>query len=196
MPFFTRSAAVPELKSATGFKPHLRRDFRYQCAYCGITEVYRRAVDSFGVDHFRPKSLFPDLEHHYPNLYYCCNQCNSYKGGTWPDAVEAEAGYAFADPCQYDPYERDLAQSNDARLIAQTPIGEYTLDNIRLNREELLRFRRRLAQILGRIALCRQLLGDSGWPAEEIRRSEMEAILNDLETEWKASLVGVPWEDA
>jgi hypothetical protein len=48
--------------------------------------------------------------------------------------------YAFADPCQYDHYERDLAQSNDARLIAQTPIGEYTLDNIRLNREELLAF--------------------------------------------------------
>ena len=73
MAFFIRRDDVLIQTQAAKYKPHLRIDFQWRCAYCETTEVYRRGVDVFGVDHFKPKAKFPELDCHYPNLYYCCN---------------------------------------------------------------------------------------------------------------------------
>ncbi len=166
MPLFTRSADVPRFRVAGRFKPFLRRDFRYQCAYCGITEVYRRGIDTFGADHFRPRSIFPDLEFEYPNLYYCCNQCNRYKGATWPDDDEVAGGFQFADPCVCDPFIQHFIKQKAGTLSAVTPAGEYTLDNLRLNCEELVRFRTRRARIQGLIERCLGKLRDPELPLD------------------------------
>ncbi len=166
MPLFTRSVDVPRFRVAGRFKPFLRRDFRYQCAYCGITEVYRRGIDTFGADHFRPRSIFPDLEFEYPNLYYCCNQCNRYKGATWPDDDEVAGGFQFAETCVCDPFIQHFIKQKAGTLSAVTPAGEYTLDNLRLNCEELVRFRTRRAQIQGLIERCLGKLRDPELPLD------------------------------
>ena len=63
------------------FKPWLRDEFTFRCVYCLERERwYPNGHHSFGVDHVKPKTDFPDLECDYENLLYACNRCNSAKG--------------------------------------------------------------------------------------------------------------------
>ena len=63
------------------FKPWLRDEFTFRCVYCLERERwYPNGHHSFGVDHVKPKTDFPELECEYNNLLYACNRCNSAKG--------------------------------------------------------------------------------------------------------------------
>src|SRR5436853_749314 len=98
MAFFVRTPNPKHYKRFQSYKRLLAYDFNRRCAYCEMSEGYLRTADVFGVDHFRPFALFPDLECVYTNLYYCCNGCNSIKGKTWPTPEMEVAGVGFADP--------------------------------------------------------------------------------------------------
>ena len=97
---------------------------------------------NFGVDHFRPKSLFRNLICTYSNLYYACNLCNSFKGQTWPsDALKAK-GFVFADPCESNVYETHLKEEDDGSLQCLTTCGKYTYEHLDLDRDDLVNWRR------------------------------------------------------
>ena len=76
------------------YKPYLRLDFVYRCAYCTIHEGRHGGEHNFQVEHFRPKrkDLFPELELVYSNLYYACNRCNVIKGSKWPTPEQQARG--------------------------------------------------------------------------------------------------------
>ena len=63
----------------------LERVFQGLCAYC---EESTRGE----VEHFRPKSQFPDLVYCWSNWLFSCYECNRAKGSKWP------AG-GYVDPC-------------------------------------------------------------------------------------------------
>jgi hypothetical protein len=53
------------------FRPWLRDEFGFRCVYCLVREQWGRVSGQFGLDHFRPQSLYPQLaEYPYdlPNL--------------------------------------------------------------------------------------------------------------------------------
>lgn len=187
MPHFRRSIGIPRFAAYQSYRPYLRTDFRHQCAYCGITEVYRRSDEGFGIDHFRPKKLFPELETQYENLYYCCNRCNRYKGFAWPTETGIANGFQFCDPCEADPYESHLSTAPDGSLHAHTPSGEYTLHRLRLNRKELLDFRTRRAALRTRIDACRAILGQLNLHPSDPRQNAIEAVIEELQREWNSS---------
>lgn len=138
MAFFTRTSNPPEYSDPSKYKPYLRRDFRCQCAYCEVSEGFvGRREEHFEVDHFRPARLFPQFNYDYANLYYCCRGCNSKKGASWPSDAESRRGAGFADPCLEDPYKMHLAEQENGTVLPLTPVGEYTLDHVRLNREAI-----------------------------------------------------------
>ena len=74
----------------------LAQDFGPICAYCeqpcqltrprirteGGEETPR--PDEETIDHFRPRSRFPDLWLDWLNLVYACYRCNQSKGDSWP----------------------------------------------------------------------------------------------------------------
>lgn len=62
-----------------GYRPWLRDEFAFRCAYCLIREQWGRITSEFDVDHFQPQSLRPDLVANYENLVYACRRCNSVK---------------------------------------------------------------------------------------------------------------------
>src|SRR4051794_10586934 len=63
------------------YKPWLRDEFAFRCAYCLYREVWTDFGHSnFGVDHAAAKSVDPDRECEYENLVYACNRCNTAKG--------------------------------------------------------------------------------------------------------------------
>ena len=67
------------------FHSHLRGTFCGLCAYC--EEACRGEVE-----HFRPKSRFPERVYKWSNWLFACHDCNHMKGEKWP-----RLGYV--DPC-------------------------------------------------------------------------------------------------
>ena len=67
----------------TSYKPWLRDDFSFRCAYCLTRERWNPSgQDNFGADHVAARSAAPLLVTTYANLAYACNNCNSIKGVT------------------------------------------------------------------------------------------------------------------
>jgi hypothetical protein len=96
----------------------------------------------FEVEHFKPKSKFPDLTCTYPNLYYVCRKCNGYKSETWPSEDQIARGQRFADPCVEDPYVHHLREREDGGVEVLTECGAYSSSHIRLARPTLRGWRR------------------------------------------------------
>ncbi|SPF55617.1 hypothetical protein SBA4_720004 [Candidatus Sulfopaludibacter sp. SbA4] len=138
---FLRQESPPHFEDHREYRPYLRRDFRYVCAYCERTEAALGGEEFFEIDHFRPRVRFPDLVTHYPNLYYACGRCNRHKGGKWPPPDLLAKGFRFADPCAEDMYVSHLRETADGYLRALTACGEYTRDQIGLNRPVVVNWR-------------------------------------------------------
>jgi hypothetical protein len=65
----------------TAYKPWLRDEFAFRCAYCLFRERwFPDGHASFGVDHILPQTQSPSLICEYTNLVYACRHCNSEKG--------------------------------------------------------------------------------------------------------------------
>lgn len=68
----------------------LGRPFQYLCGYC--EKPCKRGQpgkpDSGEVDHFRPRSLYPQLTFEWENLVYACHRCNWKKADQFPDGEE------------------------------------------------------------------------------------------------------------
>jgi hypothetical protein len=121
------------------YKPALQLEFGGQCIYCRQPDGAGR-LDSFGVDHYRPKEKFPDYAARYPNLYYACNPCNSLKGTFWPTQAERAAGCIVVNPCDFR--MADHLRFNDAEIGFKTGPGAWTEALLLLNCESALRSRR------------------------------------------------------
>ena len=111
------------------FKPTLRREFRERCVYCCAPDA--GLTDGYGVDHYRPKSLFPDLIRSYGNLFYSCNSCNARKGPFWPGPKEEQAGHFVPNPCEHVMFGH--LRYRQGAVEARTPAGEFTLKLLDLN---------------------------------------------------------------
>lgn len=143
---FQRRETPPNFSNYQNYKPFLRADFLAQCAYCERNEHYLGGEEAFEVEHFKPKAKFPKLSCSYPNLYYVCRKCNSYKSDTWPSQEEIALGLRFADPCAEDFYIDHAREREDNQLEPLTPCGRYSSTHIRLHRKELLDWRRQRAE--------------------------------------------------
>ena len=62
-----------------GYRPWLRDEFTFRCAYCLKRERWGHVTGEFDVDHFQPQKLRRDLAADYANLVYACRRCNSVK---------------------------------------------------------------------------------------------------------------------
>ncbi len=67
------------------FIDELRQAFAGICGYC-------EEFDKGEVDHFRPKSTFPDLVYEWSNWIFACHTCNQAKSDKWPTE-------GYIDPC-------------------------------------------------------------------------------------------------
>src|SRR5262249_3046027 len=109
------------------------------CIFCLLRECWVRpiAADAFGVEHLVPKSVAPERICDYTNLVYACCRCNSCKGEQWP----------VPDPCE-TPYGEHLRVHEDGTIEGRTEDGRRLIRILRLDREELTRFRRELLELL------------------------------------------------
>ncbi len=69
---------------AISYRPWLRDEFSFRCAFCLIREAW--LPNDLEVEHFEPAAKAPDVELDYNNLLYACRNCNAMKGSrTVPD---------------------------------------------------------------------------------------------------------------
>lgn len=140
---------VPEVNEYGEYRRYLRHDFFYSCAYCTLTEA-EAATIRFTIDHFEPSSISPHLEKVYENLMYTCDTCNIRKGDLWPPEVARDAGIRYFRP-DLDLFQDHFAIKVSARgieLQATSPVGEFSIEQIDLNRQALLRLREIRANLL------------------------------------------------
>ncbi|MCU0393043.1 MAG: HNH endonuclease [Thermoflexibacter sp.] len=81
--------------------PLLKEDMnKSHCTYCDGFPI--RSLSKETIDHFRPKSQFPELAYQWENLFLCCDRCQSEKLENFdnnllkPDEKEYEFDTYFA----------------------------------------------------------------------------------------------------
>lgn len=148
------------------------------------------------IDHFRPKSLFPDLYAEYVNLYYCCGECNTYKGDRWPSKEQLAGGSRFLDVCE-DEWDVHLEIVRDV-MTGKTAAGRYTVSQVRLDRDELTRRNRdlrvreeRVRSDLRRIADIR---GQLGTGADSLIARNLIELERSVEAQLREILSPTPLE--
>jgi hypothetical protein len=179
---FIRSLRTRTYLNYTKYRPFLRQDFRFRCAYCLIHEFYLGGEAGCEIDHHRPQNgqwARPDLISVYENLYWCCRECNQNKGDTWPSPEEYATDQRFLDPCRpEDDHEAHWETDQNGVVSATTPVGEYTIERLMLWRDRLVFLRRRLGVWQGeRDALHQLLESREGTDAE---RRELEQRLSEM----------------
>lgn len=90
------------------------------------------------------------MDHHQPtihggtsddkNLVYCCHRCNEHKGAYWHEVQ-------FPHIRLLHPLENNLTlhlrEQEDSQLIGKTTEGVFYIQRLRLNRPQLIEYRRR-----------------------------------------------------
>jgi uncharacterized protein (TIGR02646 family) len=122
----------------------LKTMFNDKCGFC------ERKRDYPHIEHFRPKTNYPELCFEWENLILACEVCNGsrYKGTKFPLDVNDEP--LFINPYDDNPTQHiDFVFESDANspygfsaiLRAKTVKGQTTIDEIGLNRINLIRER-------------------------------------------------------
>jgi hypothetical protein len=68
-------------KDYESYRPWLRDEFAFRCAYCLAREKWGRVTGEYDLDHFVPQRTNPARKADYDNLVYACRRCNSAKSG-------------------------------------------------------------------------------------------------------------------
>jgi len=119
------------------------------CSFCNIRPVRKGAIKP-SIDHFKPKSDFPELAYEWTNLFLSCYQCQEYKGSSYPDIEplkpdNEEYDFDYWFEIKWETYE---ILPNSLRDTTEQKRAEKTIEWLGLNNdsrptsreEELLKF--------------------------------------------------------
>lgn len=109
---------------------------RERCMYCS---------DAHGTDieHFWPKSPYPERMFRWPNMLLCCTECGRIKGATFPliDGLPALIDPSQDNPWEFldfDPQTGTIVPRYDAQSQQFMPKGQATVQVLDLDRREAL----------------------------------------------------------
>lgn len=87
-----------KLSDYRGYKKFLVKDFKSRCGYTDCFDFWFGGPSNFQIDHFKPKSKYPNLETDYNNLVYSCSYVNRAKSdddGIFLDPAEVDYNLHF-----------------------------------------------------------------------------------------------------
>lgn len=122
-------------------KADLKDMFSSKCAYC---ESHVTHVDYGEIEHYKPKSKFPDSCFDWDNLLLGCSICNGvlFKGAKFPEAID---GGPFVNPVKENPndfFEFSFdPNTGTANIIPIHTRGITTEKELGLNRDDLVKHR-------------------------------------------------------
>jgi uncharacterized protein (TIGR02646 family) len=121
-----RSYNGPELSSYRKYKKQLQEDFNQRCGYTDCPDFWFGGVTNFQIDHFKPKSKFPALTTHYPNLVYSCAFVNRAKSNDFDEKM-------YLDPCEVD-YNKHFSRDENGNIfpVPGSPAAQYMYKKMKL----------------------------------------------------------------
>lgn len=124
------------------WKEQIAADCYYMCVYCSIHESHWGGIDHYHIDHYKPKSKFPNLINTITNLYYACPVCNRFKSDDWQGDSNDLNVICYPDPSDHD--YRDLLKMDlqSYILIGKYTSSKYLINKLYLNRPQLIYERR------------------------------------------------------
>ena len=120
-------------KDYTECKDILAEDFQQMCGYCGKDR--KVLLKQFQIDHFAPKSKFPDKKNIYENLVLACPQCNRLKSDKWigeNSEISNDGEKGFVDPADEE-YSKHLYRDDNGKIMYNTKVGEYMYNVLKFN---------------------------------------------------------------
>ena len=126
--------------------------FGGKCAYC---ESKFRHIEYGHIEHYKPKSRFPELTFTWSNLLLACGVCNGpeHKGDLFPSSAD---GGPLINPCDENPSDHFQFQYDPDTKLASgygaTTRGETTETILGLNRGDLRAYRSQQVQKLAALA--------------------------------------------
>lgn len=140
-----RTENPSKYKTHNTYKKYLRREFKQRCVYCNLPDV-SKGLKSFGVDHYnpnlKPKKNPSIIYEDYNNLFYCCNECNSWKNEFWPTSDDFLKGIYIPNPCN-DVMSEHL-QYEDEKVSDKSDAGKFTMKLLHLNDPDSQQFKQNL----------------------------------------------------
>jgi uncharacterized protein (TIGR02646 family) len=133
-----------------------------RCMYCEDSE-------GTDIEHFWPKSAYPERAFDWHNYLFGCSRCNSnFKRGRFP--LDDGGQPLLINPTEEEPLEHLRFLTRTGNYAARTPKGDSSIDVFGLNRTTLPMGRRRawtiLLQLLPRYAQLKRTGRDA--EAEEV----------------------------
>ncbi len=189
MKLIRRSTPAPQ-NSYAAYRPQLRRDFEFSCAYCTILELEAMGV-GYQIDHYDPRSNKHVPANEYSNLMYACEHCNSRKSGGVPVPDPSRPDLHLLRPDQDDFDQHAEISGPGLELKDLTPSGRYTIKLIGLNRKTLLRLRQ-----IRRDAEASDAFVQAGLRGlSELRADELPVPWRNQLRELQKTHVGIPPTD-
>ena len=117
-----------DVRTRVQVRDALARDFGCICAYC--EQPCQRPTRSGSsrneetIDHFRPRSRFPNLQFDWLNLIYACKRCNQRKDDGWPGYDGAKRHQLLA--ALYSPRYTAVSEYVDPNTVdGQRQAGDF-----------------------------------------------------------------------
>lgn len=117
----------------------IRELFEGRCGYCQTAEAL--TADIFEIEHIVPRAVGGETV--FENLCLACPSCNRYKS----DRVSFLSKPSDSEVELFHPQQNDwlvhFRWNDDAtELLGLTPIGQATIDLLRINRPQMIRVRK------------------------------------------------------
>ena len=128
-----RSENIQSSNNYLIYKEQLVKDFRDLCGYCGKNRNY--FFDNFQIDHFRPKSKYPDLKNDYNNLVLSCPICNRNESDDWPTNdknVYHNDSIGYVDPASKE-FDEVFYRDEDGNIFSNYDYGKYMITKLKFD---------------------------------------------------------------
>ena len=115
------------------YREELEEDFYGLCGYCGKNQYAFN--ERFEIDHFAPKTKFPQRENDYSNLVLSCSKCNKHKWEKWvtdDPYISVKDNCGFIDPAS-DDFDKNLYRENSGKISGRTDVGKYMCKELKFN---------------------------------------------------------------
>lgn len=111
----------------------LAQDFGHICAYCERQCEPQAAASNpqnrEEIEHFRPRSRFPELSFEWLNLIYSCHRCNRAKDDSWPGFDDTLINQLlFAEDARYTPVSEYVSPNTSASQRSASGFFSYDVN--------------------------------------------------------------------
>ena len=159
-------------------RERIRQRYTYSCGYCGVHELDVGAT--LTVDHHHP--IVHGGTNDDENLVYCCHRCNEHKASYWHEVQIPHV--RLLHPLE-DNLTLHLHEQQNYRLVGATPEGTFYIQRLRLNRSQLIEYRRRKEanqKMQNEIEALRQQIQDLQQELAQLN-SSLQEILTEIDRE-------------